>query len=145
MHLWLGLGTGLLIVFVCLTGSILAFEQEIEQAWHPARYFVAPATTPRLPLAQLAEAMQACKPKARIGSFKLYAGTPRTVEVSLAGKGRRQLTGSAQHFPAQLYNKYADYQQKKHPHETCAAPQRHACPQQRAQHVARGHGQRDMV
>lgn len=95
VHLWLGLGTGLLIVFVCLTGSVLAFEQEIEQAWHPARYFVAPATTPRLPLAQLAEAVKASRPKARIGGFKYYADPARTVEISLAGAagGKESLGG----------------------------------------------------
>ncbi|GAB3869041.1 PepSY-associated TM helix domain-containing protein [Hymenobacter segetis] len=85
VHLWLGLATGLIIVFVCLTGSVLAFEQEIEQAWHRERYFVAPTTTPRLPLAQLAEAVKAHKPKAKIGGFKLYADPARTVEVSLVG------------------------------------------------------------
>ncbi|MCI1186316.1 PepSY domain-containing protein [Hymenobacter sp. DH14] len=88
IHLWLGLGTGLLIVFVCLTGSILAFEQELEHAWHPARYFVQPATTPRLQLAQLASAVQARKPKAKISSFKLYADPTRTVEISLAGNDK---------------------------------------------------------
>jgi uncharacterized iron-regulated membrane protein len=87
VHLWLGLASGLIIVFVCLTGSILAFEKEIEQAWHPARYFVTPASTPRLPLAQLAEAVKAYKPKAQISGFKLYADPARTVEVSLAGGG----------------------------------------------------------
>ncbi|GAA4045829.1 PepSY-associated TM helix domain-containing protein [Hymenobacter glaciei] len=85
IHLWLGLGTGLLIVFVCLTGCVLAFEQELEHTWYPARYFVAPAATPRLPLAQLAEAVKAKKPTAKISSFKLYADPTRTVEVSLAG------------------------------------------------------------
>lgn len=85
IHLWLGLGTGLIIVFVCLTGSLLAFGQELEQAWHPARYFVAPATTPRLPLAQLAAAVKTDKPQASISSFRLYADPARTVEVSLAG------------------------------------------------------------
>lgn len=85
IHLWLGLGTGLIIVFVCLTGSVLAFEQELEQAWHPARYFVVPAATPRLPLARLADAVQAYKPKAKINGFKLYADPARTVEISLSG------------------------------------------------------------
>jgi uncharacterized iron-regulated membrane protein len=85
VHLWLGLASGLIIVFVCLTGCVLAFEKEIEQAWHPARYFVAPASTPRLSLAQLAEAVKAHKPKAQISGFKLYADPNRTVEVSLAG------------------------------------------------------------
>ncbi len=79
------MASGLLIVFACLTGCILAFEKEIEQAWHPAYYFVTPASTPRLPLARVAEAVQAYKPKASISGFKLYADPARTVEVSLAG------------------------------------------------------------
>ncbi len=85
IHLWLGLGSGLIIVFVCLTGSVLAFEQELEHTWHPARYFVPAAATPRLPLVQLAAAVQAAKPKAKISGFKLYADPTRTVEVNLAG------------------------------------------------------------
>ncbi|MGY3089455.1 putative iron-regulated membrane protein [Hymenobacter sp. UYAg731] len=104
VHLWLGLASGLIIVFVCLTGSVLAFEQEIEQAWHPARYFVAPATTPRLPLAQLAEAVKAHQPKAKIGGFKLYADPGRTVEVSLAGgdAGGKEGKGGARGGAGQL-------------------------------------------
>jgi uncharacterized iron-regulated membrane protein len=85
VHLWLGLASGLVIVWVCLTGCVLAFEKELEQAWHSERYFVAPASTPRLALAQVAEAVRAYKPKAKIGSFKVYADPARTVEVSLAG------------------------------------------------------------
>lgn len=102
IHLWLGLGTGLLIVFVCLTGSVLAFEQELEHAWYPGRYFVAPAATPRLPLAQLAQAVKDHKPKAKITSFKLYADPTRTVEISLAGGdkgGSRGGVGPARREP----------------------------------------------
>ena len=95
IHLWLGLGTGLLIVFVCLTGCVLAFEQELEHAWHPARYVVPPATTPRLALVQLAEAVKAAKPKAKISSFKVYADPTRTVEISLAGGGKGGKEGGA--------------------------------------------------
>ena len=85
IHLWLGLASGLIIVFVCLTGSILAFEKEIEQSWHSERYFVAPASTPRLSLAQLTNAVKAYKPKAKISGVKVYADPTRTVEISLAG------------------------------------------------------------
>ncbi|MBF9141201.1 PepSY-associated TM helix domain-containing protein [Hymenobacter properus] len=100
VHLWLGLASGLVIVWVCLTGCVLAFEKELEQAWHSERYFVAPASTPRLALAQVAEAVRAYKPKAKIGSFKVYADPTRTVEVSLAGapeggKGSAGRPGSA--------------------------------------------------
>ncbi len=85
LHLYLGLVSGLVIVFVCLTGCILAFEKEIEQTWYSERYFVASAATAPLPLARLADAVRAHKPDAKIASFKVYADPTRTVEINLAG------------------------------------------------------------
>lgn len=85
IHLYLSLVSGLIIAVVCFTGGVLVFEKELEQAWHSERYFVAPASTPRLPLAQLTAAVQAYKPKATIAGVKVYADPARTVEISLAG------------------------------------------------------------
>ncbi|MBT9392619.1 PepSY domain-containing protein [Hymenobacter sp. NST-14] len=84
VHLYLSLASGLIIAVVCLTGAGLVFEKELEQAWHPARYFVPPATTPALPLARLRQAVLARKPGARITGVKVYADPTRTVEFSLA-------------------------------------------------------------
>ena len=89
IHLYLGLASGLFLVLVCLTGSLLVFEQELEHLWHPARYYVAAAGGPRLPLAQLTAAVRAAKPKAKVSSFKIYADPTRTVEVNLAGSGNK--------------------------------------------------------
>ncbi|RYY14816.1 MAG: hypothetical protein EOO36_13630, partial [Cytophagaceae bacterium] len=88
IHLYLGLVSGLFLVIVCLTGSILVFEEELTHALNPERYTVAAATTPRLSLAQLTEAVRASKPKAKINAIKVYADPTRTVEISLAGSGR---------------------------------------------------------
>jgi len=85
IHLYLGLASGLFLVMVCLTGSILVFEKELEQAFHSERYFVEAASTPRLSLAQITEAVRAHKPKAKISGVKVYADPTRSVEVSLAG------------------------------------------------------------
>jgi uncharacterized iron-regulated membrane protein len=85
IHLYLGLASGLLILVVCFTGGILVFEKELEQVWHSERYFVTPATTPRLSLAQLTDVVKAAKPKGKISSFKVYSNPTRTVEVNLAG------------------------------------------------------------
>ncbi|WP_310395489.1 PepSY-associated TM helix domain-containing protein [Hymenobacter sp.] len=89
IHLYLGLASGLVIVFVSLTGCILAFEKEIEQSWHSERYFVTPGAAPRQSLAQLTDAVRAKQPGAKISSFKLYADPTRTVEVGLAGGGKK--------------------------------------------------------
>ncbi|WP_324677937.1 PepSY-associated TM helix domain-containing protein [Hymenobacter sp. GOD-10R] len=85
IHLYLGLVSGLFLVIVCLTGSILVFEKELEQSWHAERYFVEAAATPRLSLAQITEAVRTYKPKAKISGVKVYADPTRSVEVSLAG------------------------------------------------------------
>jgi len=87
IHLYLGLVSGLFMVMVCLTGTILVFEDELEHAFHPERYTVAPAGA-RLSLAQLAAAVRTTKPKAKITSFKVYADPARSVEIGLAGGGR---------------------------------------------------------
>src|SRR5690606_4197769 len=38
VHLWLGLLSGLLVVFLGITGCILAFQQEIESVTNKYRY-----------------------------------------------------------------------------------------------------------
>ncbi|WP_156109344.1 PepSY-associated TM helix domain-containing protein [Hymenobacter sp. APR13] len=84
LHLYLSLASGLVVAVVCFTGGVLVFEKELEQAWHPERYSVVPATTPRQPLTQLTAAVRAYKPDARITGLKVYADPTRTVEISLA-------------------------------------------------------------
>ena len=85
IHLYLSLASGLVIAVVCFTGGVLVFEKELEQAWHPERYFVASAPTPALPLARLQQAVQTAKPGAQITGVKVYADPTRTVEFTLAG------------------------------------------------------------
>jgi uncharacterized iron-regulated membrane protein len=85
IHLYLGLVSGLFLVVVCLTGTILVFEDELTHAFNPGRYTVAAATTPRLSLAQLSEAVHAARPQAKINALKVYADPTRTVEIALAG------------------------------------------------------------
>lgn len=40
LHLWLGLGSGLVVFIVALTGSLLVFEKEIDQFINPEFYTV---------------------------------------------------------------------------------------------------------
>src|SRR5690349_20584286 len=71
IHLYLSLVSGLIIAVVCLTGSVLVFEKELEQAWHPERYFVTPESRPALPLTQLSGAVAQYKPGAKISGIKI--------------------------------------------------------------------------
>lgn len=45
IHLWLGLGSGLVVFIAALTGSLLVFEKEIDKAIHPEFYNVATVGT----------------------------------------------------------------------------------------------------
>ncbi|SNC61086.1 Uncharacterized iron-regulated membrane protein [Hymenobacter gelipurpurascens] len=85
IHLYLSLVSGLIIAVVCLTGAVLVFEKELEQAWHPERYFVKPEQRPALPLTLLSSAVTHYKPGAKISGVKIYTDPTRTVEFSLAG------------------------------------------------------------
>ncbi|QIL75183.1 PepSY-associated TM helix domain-containing protein [Hymenobacter sp. HDW8] len=101
IHLYLSLASGLVIAILCLTGAVLVFEKELEQAWHSERYFVeAPATQPRLSLQQITQAVQASVPDAKVTGMKVYADPLRTVEVSLAGGKPGKEGATAQAGPA---------------------------------------------
>ncbi|WP_165699429.1 PepSY-associated TM helix domain-containing protein [Hymenobacter jejuensis] len=96
IHLYLSLASGLVIALVCFTGGVLVFEKELEQAWHPERYFVTASSQQRLPLEQLVQAVKAEIPQAKVTGVKVYADPLRTVEVSLAGSapmGERKSEG----------------------------------------------------
>lgn len=44
IHLWLGVGSGIILFIVCLTGTILAFEQEIKSLLNKSNYEVVTQT-----------------------------------------------------------------------------------------------------
>jgi uncharacterized iron-regulated membrane protein len=51
LHLWLGLSAGLIVCFLGITGCILAFEREIEDATQPYRFTAIQPTAPLSPSA----------------------------------------------------------------------------------------------
>lgn len=61
IHLWLGLSSGLIIVFLGITGCILAFEQEIKSFTQPYRY-TETVNAPVLPPSQLQKIAVAALP-----------------------------------------------------------------------------------
>jgi uncharacterized iron-regulated membrane protein len=44
LHLWLGLITAIFVICLSLTGSIMAFQEDIEHALHPGLWYVKPAS-----------------------------------------------------------------------------------------------------
>lgn len=82
IHLYLSLAAGVIIFCSCLTGTMLVFEKEIQQALHPQRYFVK-AQDKRLPLAVLTEDVLKQIPKSRLATVMVYDDPERSVEVGL--------------------------------------------------------------
>lgn len=59
LHLWLGLISGIIVVIVCITGCLFAFQTEITQIVHKKELFVTPPDHPQqLPLSELKQKAQ---------------------------------------------------------------------------------------
>jgi uncharacterized iron-regulated membrane protein len=89
IHLYLSLAAGLVILTCCLTGAILVFEKDLQQAFNPERYFVEATGKPK-GVEELLETARAAYPGAKINSVKTYADPLRTVEVSLSASGGKE-------------------------------------------------------
>ena len=78
IHLWLGLSSGLFVCFLGLTGCILAFETEIENATQPYR-FVTAQNQPYLPPSKLKAIADAKVPGKHAHSVGYEKGEATTV------------------------------------------------------------------
>ncbi|HVU98045.1 MAG TPA: PepSY-associated TM helix domain-containing protein [Puia sp.] len=70
LHRWPGLVSGVLIVIVALTGSVLTFEEEgRDRLWHDY-YHIANPGAERLPIARLVDTFAVYYPKVKINSIR---------------------------------------------------------------------------
>jgi uncharacterized iron-regulated membrane protein len=83
IHLYLGLAAGLVILVACLTGAMLVFEKDIQEATNNGRYFTKPAGT-AINAEVLLQRVRDSFPQARITGLKWYANPDRTVEVGIS-------------------------------------------------------------
>ena len=70
LHRWLGLISGILIVIVALTGSMLAFEEEGRDYLMHDYYHLEHPGTARLPMDQLVDTFNVHYPKTKINSIR---------------------------------------------------------------------------
>lgn len=85
LHLWLGLGSGLVVLVVSLTGAIFTFQDEIRDATEPWRLVAAPAHGAPLPPSRLQAGARAAHP-GTTASWTTYYGPGRSATVYLADK-----------------------------------------------------------
>jgi uncharacterized iron-regulated membrane protein len=84
LHLWLGLASGLVVFIVALTGSLLAFRDEIEPLTDSAFFTVSPVSNGRRqPLDQLVATATARFPGKPVGKVIVDDQADRTVIVEL--------------------------------------------------------------
>ncbi len=83
IHLYLSLAAGLVIMTACLTGAILVFQKELEEAFHPERYRVASKGS-QMKLSELVYNAKEALPGSKLASVKVYSAADRTVEIGLA-------------------------------------------------------------
>jgi uncharacterized iron-regulated membrane protein len=85
LHRWVGLAMAAFLLVVGLTGSLLAFNDELERVFAPQLFATPRPGVAPLPLADLAERAQALAPEAAIG--RVAYETPDQVLVDIRAGG----------------------------------------------------------
>ncbi|TDN35942.1 PepSY domain-containing protein [Hymenobacter sp. UV11] len=101
LHLWLGLGSGLIVFVVSLTGAIFTFQDEIRDATQPWRLVVAPARAAPLPPSRLLAAVVASHPGAT-PSYTTYYGPGRSATVYFTDKAGGNYLASLNPFTGRV-------------------------------------------
>lgn len=83
IHLWLGLGTGLIVFIVSITGCIYVFEEEIRTATQQERLYVPAQQKPFIGVGQLIRGFEKSAPGEKISVLRIFNSKPNaTVEIS---------------------------------------------------------------
>ncbi|MBC6609898.1 PepSY domain-containing protein [Hymenobacter sp. BT507] len=84
IHLWLGVGSGLILFVVCLSGTLYTFRTEIVQAVEAQAYHIAPpATGQPLPAATLVSRLEQAYPASKVVALSIPADAERAWTFSL--------------------------------------------------------------
>ena len=82
IHLWLGLGTGLIVFIVSITGCIYVFEEEIRTATQQERLYVPAQQRPFIGVRQLIKSFERSAPGEKISVLRIFNSKPNaTVEI----------------------------------------------------------------
>lgn len=85
LHLWLGVLSGIIVVLVCLSGTILVFQEEAAYLAEPQRYRVAAEEGQNaIEVDELIAKVEAAKPGKKVASITVPENSKRTVTMNLA-------------------------------------------------------------
>ncbi|PAM93908.1 peptidase [Flavobacterium sp. IR1] len=81
LHLWLGLGSGLVVFIVALTGSLLVFEDEIDAYVNPEFYTVATVAAPKKTIDYCVDILQKQHAVEKINRIYTFNAPDRTLRI----------------------------------------------------------------
>lgn len=84
LHKWLSIPVGIILVIVCLSGSILVFQDEIRKWAHPERYFVNTTRQEPIPLEQLISMVNSQLTDNQVKDVRIESDSKRTYAMGLA-------------------------------------------------------------
>lgn len=87
IHLYLSLVSGLFIMIACFSGSILVFEQELQQSIYHDRYFAKEVKEIQLPVQDVLKGLTEKHPDLKVNAVKVFADPKRNLELAVAQKG----------------------------------------------------------
>lgn len=85
MHLWLGLGSGLIVVIVGITGAIYAFEKEIREVLHADCYVAKPVNGNNLSIDSIINSAKKVIPKQAVKQVIIFP-EGRTIQVNFKNR-----------------------------------------------------------
>lgn len=94
LHLWLGIASGIVVLIVAGTGSLLVFEEELEHTFRSSFFYVdVPEHIYRQPLDQLTANVQRANPRYKVSAIMVEPEESRSVVYFLRkGKGGKVLS-----------------------------------------------------
>ncbi|MCV9388937.1 PepSY-associated TM helix domain-containing protein [Reichenbachiella ulvae] len=93
LHLWAGIGAGLVLFVVCLTGTIYTFHQEIDEAINSDRYYIqAPLSGQVMPIEKLVAAVEAVVEGGTPGSVSIPQDPKKAYAINVRVEGQRRGT-----------------------------------------------------
>lgn len=87
LHLWLGLASGLVVLVVTITGCLLVFDKEIDEAVNHEFYFVPPQAQ-RVSLDEMLNKVAALHPGYTVTRMTLETDAPERSVLFLSKKGK---------------------------------------------------------
>ncbi|MBF9221729.1 PepSY-associated TM helix domain-containing protein [Hymenobacter ruricola] len=104
LHLWLGLGSGLVVFIVSLTGAIFTFQDEIRDLTEPGRKVEAQATAMLLPSRLQAVALAGHPDVPASTTWTTYFGPERAATVFFTDSGSQPIMVSLNPYTGQVLN-----------------------------------------